>query len=262
MKNITLTFLGTGTSHGVPMIGCSCPVCKSDNPKNKRLNASVLITVNSKNILIDCGRDFREQALKHNITNIDHVILTHDHHDHTGGIDDLRAFNKTIPIYGYIKHLENIKKYSYKYLFDGNVQKGGGLTKPDLIPVKDSFVLEDIRFDIIPVKHGELLCYGYKFESVAYISDVSFIPGKSMDKLKDVDILILDALRLKEHKTHFNLSLALKTAELINPRKTYFTHICHDLDHEKTKEMLKDPDSEYFRELDIELACDGLIITI
>jgi len=266
MNNISLTFLGSGTSHGVPMIGCSCSTCKSTNPKDKRLNASIMITKNSKNILIDCGRDFRQQALKYEIKRVDHILITHTHFDHIGGIDDLRVFNQknniTIPVYGNPEHLNYLENYTYKYLFDNNVQAGGGISRIKLVPIHEKITLEGINFEVIPVYHGSLLCYGYKFLNSAYISDVSLIPDESIAKLKNLDLLVLDALRFKPHNTHFNLENALKIAKLLKPKKTYFTHICHDLSHSATEQLLNDPKSRYYTEHEIKLAYDGLIINM
>ncbi len=265
-NNITVTFLGSGTSHGVPMIGCECSTCLSTDPKDKRLNASIMITVNNKNILIDCGRDFRQQALKSKIKRIDHILITHIHFDHIGGIDDLRVFNdknnSIIPIYGKKQDLDYLKKYTYHYLFDKDMQIGGGLSKIKLIPLKDKITIEGIDFEVIPVLHGNLLCYGYKFLNSAYISDVSLIPEESLLKLKNLDTLILDALRFKPHSTHFNLKRALKVVELLKPKKTYFTHICHDLAHNATEQLLKDPKSAYYSKYEKKLSYDGLIINL
>ncbi|MBA7567068.1 Ribonuclease BN [subsurface metagenome] len=168
-----LTFLGTGTSHGVPMIACSCPTCTSADPRDVRTNASVLISVGGKNILIDCGRDFHQQAVKHRLDRVDHVLLTHTHFDHIAGIDDLRVFTsrrrEPIPVFGMQDHLAYLRTYIYHYLFDPNVQKGGGIADIDLVTVNGRFLLEGVLIEPLPVYHGSYfthICHDVLHEEV------------------------------------------------------------------------------------------------
>lgn len=263
-NNVTLTFLGSGTSHGVPMIGCDCPTCLSLDVRDKRTNASLLITVQGKNILIDCGRDFRQQAIRHYLKRVDHVLITHTHFDHIVGMDDLRVFTAgtdgPVPVYGKGEHLEYLRKYIYNYLFEKEVQKGGGLTDITLIPVNGVFSLEGILFETLSVNHGKLCIYGYKFLECAYISDVSHIPVETMEKLANLEILIIDALRFRRHDTHFSLEEALSVVGELRPKRAYFTHICHDIMHREVESLIKNQESKYYSPLDVHLAYDGLIV--
>ena len=264
-----LVFLGSGTSHGVPMIGCSCTTCRSRDPRDNRTNASLLIETGKKNILIDCGRDFRHQALREGLTRVDHVLLTHTHFDHIAGIDDLRVFHRRsghgsegIPIYGKADHLEYIKKHIYHYLFDIPAQMGGGITQVEPVPVEEPFRAEDILFEPLPVLHGRLKIYGYRFSDIAYLSDVSHIPEKTMTRLQGLSVLIVDALRFRAHSTHFNVRQALEVVERCRPKRTYFTHICHDVLHEPVVRGFANPSSGYFTPHPVSLAYDGLSFTV
>ena len=251
-----ITFLGTGTSHGVPQIGCRCEVCISKFSKNKRTRSSILIKNNSKSILIDTSTDFRFQVLKYKIESIDAILYTHFHADHVHGIDDLRRFNEiqggTLPIYGSEMTIKQIK-IMFPYIFNETIQLGGG--KPELIPypVEDEFELFGIR--ILPIKalHGKLEILGYRIDNVAYLTDCSFIPDESMEKLRSLKLLILGALRYRKHPTHFSLDEACKVIAKLRPQKAFITHIAHDLGHKKVnKELPKN----------IRLAFDGLKLEI
>ncbi len=261
-KSVTLTFLGSGTSHGIPMIGCDCPTCLSLDIKDKRTNASLLITTHGKNILIDCGRDFRQQAIRHYLKRVDHVLITHTHFDHIAGMDDLRVFtagtDSSVPVYGKEEHLEYLKKYIYHYLFEKDTQRGGGLTDITLIPVNGVFSIEGILFETLFVKHGRQGIYGYKFLECAYISDVSHIPAETMEKLENLEILIIDALRFRRHDTHFNLQEALSVVRDLRPKRAFLTHICHDIMHREAEGLIKNRESKYYSPLDVHLAYDGL----
>lgn len=262
VDDITITFLGSGTSSGIPVIACDCEVCHSDDPKDTRTNSSIMITYQDRNVLIDCGRDFRYQALRENIKTLEGVLITHTHGDHTQGLDEIRLFKKfrerPCPVYGRPDHLDYLKEYPFHYLFDPNAQVGGGLAKLDMIGVEKPFTVNGILFEPLEVLHGRLKIYGYKFLNCAYISDVSHIPETTMEKLHGLDLLVIDALRVRPHSTHFNLSQALEIVNAIKPKKTLFTHICHEIGHEWTRETLKNPDSEFYTPLDVEPAYDGL----
>jgi phosphoribosyl 1,2-cyclic phosphate phosphodiesterase len=264
-ENIILTFLGTGTSHGVPMIGCDCPTCRSDDPRDKRSNASLLVTVRGKNILIDCGRDFRQQALRQGLKEVDYVLVTHTHFDHIAGLDDLRVYSRRergpIPVMGHQEHLSYLKTYIFHYLFDGSAQLGGGLADLELIALDSHFLLEGIMFEPLPVLHGRLRVLGYKFLNCAYISDVSEIPESTLKQLYGLDVLIIDALRYRPHSTHLSLDEALKLIAELKPAKTYLTHIAHDMRHSELEERLRDPDSGCFAP-GVEPAYDGLTLEL
>ncbi len=261
-----LTFLGSGTSHGVPMIGCHCATCSSSNPKDNRTNASLLIERKGKNILIDCGRDFRIQAIREDIRRVDHLFLTHTHFDHIAGIDDLRVYNYRqagpIPIYGRDEHLRYLRKYIYHYLFDDGIQKGGGVSRLESIPLDGTLEIDGLLIEPIKVYHGRLEINGYRFGRCAYISDVSFIPEETMEKLKDLEILIVDALRFRAHPTHFNFEQALQIVARLKPAQTYLTHMCHDILHDEVEEGLRNPGSGYASAFSVNLAYDGLSLAI
>lgn len=250
-----ITFLGTGTSHGIPVINCTCPVCKSKNPKNKRLRASILIEIQDKNILIDTSPDFRQQFLRKKVNRIDAVLFTHVHADHIFGLDDLRQFCWThkehIPIYGNqnsIDHLQNIFTYAFGM---GEFKIGVPNLKAHII--NGTFKFKQI--DIIPITllHGKNEIFGYRINNFAYCTDVSKIPEKSYELLRDLDVLVLDALRIKPHPTHFSLKQAVMEAKKINARQTLFTHMNHTIEHIKDEREL--PNAMKF-------AYDGLEIEI
>jgi phosphoribosyl 1,2-cyclic phosphate phosphodiesterase len=257
-----IVFLGSGTSHGVPVIACHCRTCTSTDPRDKRTNASLLIEKGDKRILIDCGRDFHWQALRHDLDRVDHLFLTHTHFDHIAGIDDLRVFNHKrqapIPVYGKEEHLSYIRRYIYHYLFDDSAQKGGGIAQLEMIPIAAPIEVEGLVFEPLTVLHGALEIYGYRFGRCAYISDVSAIPGQTVERLKDLDVLIIDALRFRPSRTHFTVEQALGVAESVRPAQTYFTHICHDLLHEEVEAGLRDSSSGYSSRLGVSFAYDGL----
>ena len=261
--DLELVFMGTGTSHGVPMIGCSCETCLSDDPRDNRTNASLLIRYGGKDILIDCGRDFRIQAIREGLRKVDRVLLTHTHFDHIAGIDDLRVFNRStpIPVCGKADHLAYIKRYIYHYLFETPKQRGGGITSLSCVPVKGPFMVEGILFEPLEVHHGKLKIFGYRFRDIAYLSDVSFVPEAVVERLSGLRLLIVDALRHRPHSTHFCLTDALNLVHRVRPDQTYLTHITHDFFHERVGKGLKDPASGYYTPLAVNLAYDGLTIS-
>ena len=252
-----ILFLGTGTSEGVPVIGCDCPVCVSDNPKNKRTRTSILLELsNGKNILIDTSIDLRQQCLTHQIRHIDAVLFTHCHADHVFGIDELRRFNKlqqaVIPCYAAPHTADEIKRI-FQYIFGTAPQEGGGIPKLTLTDIAGAFECHGLPIMPIPLKHGRVEVTGFRFENIAYLTDCSAIPETSFELLKDVEILILDALRIRGHSTHFNLDQAIETAVRIGAPHTYFTHMAHDLEHEATNQQLPPR---------MRLAYDGEALTI
>ena len=237
-NNLKITVLGCGTSTGVPVIGCHCSVCKSNNPKNKRLRSSILIQHNNQNIIIDTSVDFRFQALKFNIENVHAVLFTHHHADHVHGLDELRVFTSRhknrIPCYGRKETLSYLKKI-YFYAFDEKVQAGGGIPQIELIEVEDPFPVFGINIIPLKVFHGKLLITGYRFFDVAYITDSSKIPDDSKKALYGLKLLFINALRDEPHPTHFNISEALSVIEELKPERAVLTHLGHKINFEEKR---------------------------
>jgi phosphoribosyl 1,2-cyclic phosphate phosphodiesterase len=261
-----LTFLGTGTSHGVPMIGCSCRTCLSENPKDKRTNACLHIALGNRSILIDCGRDFRQQALRERLPGVDYVLLTHTHFDHVAGIDDLRVYTyhreEPIPVLGMAEHLQYLKTYIYHYLFDETIQKGGGVARLSLIAIQERFSLDGLMFEPLRAFHGELPVLGYKFAKCAYLCDVSRVPPATLQKLYGLDLLILNALRHEPHPTHLSLGEALELVAELEPRRTFLTHMSHDVLHEEVEAELALLGGRYHVKTEVHLAYDGLALEL
>jgi phosphoribosyl 1,2-cyclic phosphate phosphodiesterase len=236
----TLTVLGSGTSMGVPTIGCDCAVCHSPDPHDRRLRPSVIIEYNNRTVLIDTTPDFREQALRENIQQVDAVLYTHTHADHILGIDDLRplSFHRSggIPLYAPPEATEFLRNM-FRYIF-APTYKFGGIAKLSLEPIIGPVELHGARFEPVTVIHGDLPILGYRFGSAAYLTDFSEIPEASFAQLEELDVLFLDALRHKPHPTHSTVANSLSLVERLKPRRAFFTHICHDLPHEETNASL------------------------
>lgn len=250
-----LSFLGTGTSTGVPQIGCQCDVCKSTDTKDKRLRASALLSINNHNILIDCGPDFRTQILNCNSPHLDALLITHSHYDHVGGVDDLRPYCKNVdfPIYCKADVSENLHQH-IPYCFVRHPYPGVPSFKIHRINPNRSFKIDDIKVTPLPVMHYKLEILGFRINNFAYITDARSISQKTINRIKGVDTLVINALRIKEHLSHFNLDQALEIVNAINPRITYLTHLSHQMGfHEEVEKTLPK---------NVKIAYDGLTITI
>ncbi|MBI3475775.1 MAG: MBL fold metallo-hydrolase [Acidobacteria bacterium] len=248
----TLTVLGSGTSMGVPTIGCDCAVCRSSDPRDRRTRPSVMVSYSGHNILIDTTPDFREQALRENLTSVDAVFYTHTHADHILGIDDLRPLSfkhkpGRMPLFADPAAVDFLRKM-FRYIFDADY-KFGGLPQVEMKPIEGPVDLFGARFEPVTVIHGETPIMGFRFGSAAYLTDHSEVPAGSLDQLRGLDILFLDALRYKPHPTHSTVEQSLKIVEEVKPKRAFFTHICHDLPHEETDASLP---------TGVQLAYDGM----
>jgi phosphoribosyl 1,2-cyclic phosphate phosphodiesterase len=234
-SGLTLTFLGTGTSQGVPMIGCDCEVCRSPDPRDQRLRSSVYIETPECAFVVDTGTDFRTQALRENIRRVDAVIFTHSHTDHIMGFDDLRRFSHargSMPVYASPATMRDLERV-FQFAFQTSKPIPYYL-KPEPHVIEDPFTLGSTTITPLPVPHGASIVNGYLFSRggaklVAYLSDCSAVPDEIVDLIAGVRVLIIDALREKPHPTHLSIGQALEAAARVQPDETYFTHICHEL---------------------------------
>jgi phosphoribosyl 1,2-cyclic phosphate phosphodiesterase len=253
---LKITVLGSGTSVGVPTIGCHCDVCTSTDPRDNRLRPSILVSYEGHNVLIDTTPDFRTQALRAKIGRLDAVIFTHAHADHIMGLDDVRPFNfrqkGQIPIFAAPATMDSIRR-CFHYIWD---EAPRSTNIPQLEPRVlngEPFDVFGLEFQPIPILHGLQTIHGFRFGSAAYLTDHSDIPEASLEKLRGLDVLFLDALRYKPHPTHSTVDRSKMTVELLAPRRAFFTHICHDLGHQRAESMLPPH---------IRLAYDGLEIEV
>ena len=234
-SKLVITFLGTGTSQGVPMIGCDCAVCRSSDPRDQRLRSSIYVETPETSWVVDTGTDFRTQALRENIRRVDAVVFTHSHTDHIMGFDDLRRFSYargSMPVYASpetMRDLERVFEFAFKAL-----NPFPGYLKPEPHVISGPFELGSTTITPLPVPHGDAIVNGYLFERdgeklVAYLSDCSAVPNEVASKIVNVRTLIIDALRHKPHPTHLSVEQALEVARRVQSQETYFTHICHEL---------------------------------
>jgi phosphoribosyl 1,2-cyclic phosphate phosphodiesterase len=246
-----LTVLGSGTSMGVPTIGCTCAVCHSTDPHDRRTRPSIMLEYEGRCVLIDTTPDFREQAIRERITRIDAIIYTHAHADHILGLDDVRPLSfhspDKIPLYAYDATAEAVQNV-FRYIFDANY-KYGGIARVEMKTINGSLDLFGAQFEPVKVIHGDTEIHGFRFGSAAYLTDFSEIPPASMERLRNLDILFLDALRHRPHPTHSSVSNSLRLVEELKPKRAFFTHISHDLPHEATNKTFPEH---------VRLAHDGL----
>lgn len=249
-----VTFLGTGTSVGVPRIACECGVCTSTDPRNKRLRCAIAIEHLDRSILIDTPPDLRTQALRHDLRRVDAVLFTHGHADHLHGLDDVRSYcfgrDEPIPVYGDRPTLDRITRV-FDYAFDSAWAQA--VPRMSLHPIRGALELFGLRIQPVTVMHGRLPVLAFRIGRFAYVTDCNAIPDKAMSQLRGLDVLVLGALRHKGHPTHFTVDEALEIVAELAPRQAYFTHIAHDLDHQATNDYLPEA---------VELAYDGLVLEV
>ena len=257
-NKITVTITGSGTSQGVPVIGCNCEVCCSTNKKDKRLRTSIHLNYKGKSIVIDTGPDFRQQMINQQISHLDAVLFTHEHKDHVAGLDDVRPFNfiqkKAIDIYCCDRVFTALKR-EFHYIFDPQFQYPGipNITR-HIISKENSFKIDDITIEPIEVMHYKLPVLGFKIDKFAYITDAKTIKEKEKSKIKNLDLLIINALRIKEHISHLNLEEAILLINELKPKKAILTHISHL--------MGKHEDVEKLLPKNVKIAYDGLKINV
>lgn len=257
MKHLNVYFLGTGTSQGIPVIGSSHPVCLSKDQKDKRLRVSVWVYTDNFSVVIDCGPDFRQQMLTSKCSHLDAILFTHEHSDHTAGIDDIRPFNfklGALSFYAHERVIKNLKK-RFEYVFETeNRYPGAPSVATNIVNENDSFLINDIQIQPINALHGNLQVFGYKIEGFVYLTDVKAIDEFEIIKIKNCKVLVINCLREEEHHSHFNLEEALDFISLVQAERTYLTHISHLFGfHEEIQKKL--PENVY-------VAYDNLEITI
>jgi len=252
-----ITFLGTGTSQGIPVVGCTCAVCLSDNHKDKRLRCSILIEDQGKNFIVDTGPDFRQQLLRQQVDDVEAVLMTHEHMDHISGLDDVRPFNfrhkKDIPVYA-TERVQKALKRVYKYIFEANPYPGIPQIELNTISKAASFTIGATQFTPIEVMHHKMPVLGFRINDFTYITDAKTITEEEKEKIKGTKVLVLNALRKKVHLSHLHLEEAVAWVEELQPERAYFTHCSHllGLNDQINSEL---PDH-------IQLAYDGLQIEL
>ncbi len=240
MGKLQVTVLGSGTSMGVPTLACECSVCLSADPRDNRTRPSILLSYAGRNVVVDTAPDFRFQAHRESIRRLDAVLYTHGHADHILGLDDIRPYNLKqrgpVPLYAAPDTLAVIRR-TFAYIFD---DRGGMSTVPgvELNEINGAFDLFGLRITPVPAQHGDMPVLGFRFGRAAYLTDFSAIPSTSKDLLRNLDDVILDALRDTPHPMHSTVAQSLALVEELNPRRAWFTHICHDLPHEETNQRL------------------------
>ena len=251
-----VTFLGTGTSQGVPVIACTCPVCNSIDFKDKRLRSAIHMQTDTTSIIVDIGPDFRQQVLREQIPTLDAILLTHEHKDHTAGLDDVRSYNfkqnKDMPVYGKKEVLEQLRT-EFQYIFNGT--KYPGVPRVELMEITNTgFTVKDVAIEPIEVLHHKLPVFGFKVADFAYITDAKTISDKEKNKLRELDVLVLNALQHNAHISHLTLEEALELIEELKPKEAYLTHISHNLGLTRDVELTL-PEN-------VHLAYDGLKLNL
>ena len=256
MEPLRVILLGTGTSHGIPMIGCDCAVCSSDDPRDRRTRSSIVVQTRGRSFLIDTTPELRIQCLANTITRVDAVLFTHYHTDHLAGLDDLRRFNdlQAAPVtcYGDEATLATLERM-FPYAFQDNPDYPSSKPQLKLARIDGPFEVLGTSIVPVPLMHGPMQVFGFRFGRFAYCTDVSGIPADSLKLLEGLDALVLGALRRRRHPTHFNLEQAVEAAHQIGAQRTFFTHIAHELPHEATNAELPDT---------MALGYDGQVITL
>ena len=253
--SLRITFLGTGTSHGVPIIACDCEVCRSDDPRNARTRTSIYVVHHDTHVLVDAAPELRLQCLANDVRRIDAVLLTHSHADHIFGLDDLRRFNHlqegAMPIHGEEATLERVRQV-YAYAFEEG-QVGGGKPRYDLRRIDGPFAVGGLRVAPLRVWHGAVPVTAFRMGRFAYVTDASDIPAESLAQLRGLHTLVIDGLRYKRHATHLSITQAVEIVQQLMPQRAYFTHMTHDVDYSRLRDELPDG---------IEPAYDGLAIDV
>ena len=249
--------MGTGTSQGVPIIGCDCAVCHSTDPRDKRLRPSVLVDAGGKNIVIDAGPDFRYQMLRAGVQNVDAILLTHEHNDHVIGLDDVRPFNfkswRDMPVYGSKRVLEEVRQ-RFAYIFADNKYPGAPMIALHEINKDEVFEVEGLQIKPVEVMHGKMSVLGFRFGDFTYITDAKTISDEEKEKVKNSKVLVLNALHHSPHHAHLNLRQALEWVEELKPERAFFIHMSHHIGfHEAVNRQLPP---------NVALAHDGLVIEI
>jgi phosphoribosyl 1,2-cyclic phosphate phosphodiesterase len=253
---MNVLFLGTGTSVGIPLIGCDCPVCTSRDPRNRRRRSSLYVEAGGQHLLIDTSLDFREQVLTFRVPRVDAVLITHSHADHIFGLDDIRRFNTmqgtVIPVYASEETVGDLKRI-FTYINADVPEPGVFRPRLEFKVITGVFDVGGVRVEALPVVHGRCMTYGYRIDSegrsVGYVPDCKTMPEETVKCFQGVDVMILDGLRHRTHPTHLTLEGALDVLKRIGAKRSYLTHLCHDLDHEETQEIM--PPSVF-------IACDGM----
>jgi phosphoribosyl 1,2-cyclic phosphate phosphodiesterase len=238
---LKVKFLGTGTSTGIPVIGCRCGVCRSRNPKNRRLRSSVRLSFAGKSVIIDTTPDFRTQVLQYRIARVDAILLTHSHADHLHGLDDVRPYNfiqgKPIDLFLHRREIRIVRE-KFDYIFNPK-QIGGGIPQIKLVPIGSTFDMFGQPVQRLDIKHGIMDTVGFRLGNFAYAVDANCIPKATQDKMLNLDVLVLSGLKFGPHPTHFTIPESLEIIQRIKPKKTYFTHICHEVEHADFSKYLK-----------------------
>lgn len=251
---LRVTVLGCGTSTGVPRVGCACAVCRSDDPRNKRLRSGLSLAYGGHTVLVDTPTDLRQQALREALSRVDAVLYTHAHADHIMGLDELRVLGprgRPVPCFGSESTLASLRR-SFAYVFEDG-QEGGGKPRLSLHPIDGPFDLFGATVVPVPVLHGALEVLGYRIGGFAYLTDCNHVPSSSLALLDGLDVLILDALRYRPHPTHFSIAEALEVAAQVGARRTLLTHLTHDVDYRRPEVALP---------ANVELSYDGLTLDL